>query len=173
MSKTTKNKSRQLLILRHGKSDWGTGEDDFNRPLKKRGVESAREIGHWLNKQLLTPDIIISSPARRALATGNEVAEIVGVSEIIQDERIYGASIGELLDVLSGIPATYKIPLIVGHNPGFEDLLLYLASVDNHFYKDWKLLTTGTIAVLNMPDDWQQLNKHCAQLIYLVRGKDV
>jgi len=85
------NNDRQLLILRHGKSDWAVDVDDFYRPLKKRGVESAQKIGHWLSGQSLFPDIIISSPARRALATANEVADIVGISEIVQDERIYEA----------------------------------------------------------------------------------
>jgi len=61
----------------------------------------------------------------------------------------------------------------VVHNPGFEELLLYLAPIDDRFYKSGKLLTTGTVAVLNLPDDWQQLDKHCAQLIDLVRGRSL
>ena len=167
------NAHRQLLILRHGKSDWNAAVEDFYRPLKKRGVESAQKIGHWLNSQQLHPDIIISSPATRALVTANEVAVIIGASEVIQDERIYEASLRQLLEVLSDIHTEYKRPMLVGHNPGFESLLLHLSTVDDRFYQDWKLLTTGTVAVLNMPDDWQQLDKHCAQLLDLVRGRSL
>ena len=167
------SKSRQLLIMRHGKSDWEMDIDDMQRPLKKRGVEEANNIGHWLGKQSLHPDVIISSPASRALATSQQVADIVGITAIEQDARIYENTVTQLLAVLADISSDVKRPMIVGHNPGFEELLLHLASVDDAFYKDGKLITTGTVAVLNMPDDWQQLGRHCAQLLDLARGKDV
>lgn len=57
----------ELLLLRHGKSDWSTGDDDFHRPLKDRGKHAAQRIGVWLAQQKRIPDIIISSPAERAL----------------------------------------------------------------------------------------------------------
>lgn len=168
----TKSKGRQLLIMRHGKSDWGINVDDMQRPLKKRGVEEAGNIGHWLNEQSLQPEIIISSPATRALATSQQVADIIGIAEITQDERIYDNTLKQLLAVLADIPAEVKRPMIVGHNPGFEELLLHLALVDDDFYKDGKLMTTGTVAVLDMPDDWRQLGRHCAELLEFACGKD-
>ncbi|MFC1589378.1 histidine phosphatase family protein [Pseudomonadota bacterium] len=171
MSKT--NENRQLLIMRHGKSDWEMDIDDMQRPLKKRGEEEASNVGHWLDDQGLQPDMIISSPARRALATSQQVADIVGITGIEQDERIYDNTVSQLLAVLADIPAEVKRPMIVGHNPGFEGLLLHLAEVDAKFYKDGSLFTTGTVAVLNMPDDWQQLDRHCAELLDFARGKDI
>ena len=165
--------NRQLLILRHGKSDWATHTDDFHRPLKKRGVDAAQNIGRWLLDHSLLPDCIISSPATRAISTAYEVADAIGLSEITQDDRIYEASLSELLEVLSDIPAENRSVLIAGHNPGFENLLLYLAEVAEHFYKDWKLLTTGTLAVLTMPENWQALESKCAKLEHLIRGKDL
>lgn len=169
--KNKQSQGRQLLILRHGKSSWDTEETDFDRPLIKRGIEAAQKIGHWLVNEDLLPDLVISSPATRAIATATEVASITGVSEITKDERIYEATVAELLQILPGIPEAYERPLIVGHNPGLEGLLLYLSTVPEYLYKDWKLLTTGTIAVLNMPDNWKQLDEECAQLVDLIRGR--
>ena len=168
MSETGKH--RQLLIMRHGKADWEMEVDDLQRPLKKRGIEESEKIGQWLNDQALHPDIIISSTASRALATSQQVAEAMGLSDIKQDARIYNASLSQLLLVLADISSEYKRPMIVGHNPGFEDLLLHLADVGERFYKGSKLMTTGTVAILDMPDDWQQLDRQCGEVVDVVRG---
>ena len=168
MSKSGEN--RQLLIMRHGKANWEIDIDDLQRPMTERGVEEAKNIGQWLNQQPLHPDIIISSNASRALATSQQVAEAMGILDIKQDARIYNASLSQLLQVLADISSEYKRPMIVGHNPGFEDLLLHLADVGEQFYKDGSLFTTGTVAVLNMPDDWQQLDRQCGELVDVVRG---
>jgi len=173
MSKSSNKTGRQLLILRHGKSDWDADVSDFLRPLKKRGVDAAQKIGQWLLEQGLVPDTIISSPANRAYSTASEVADILGINEIQEDEGIYGANLSKLLDILSGIPEESERVMIVGHNPGLESLLVHLAEVPEHHHKDWKLLTTGTVAILNMPDDWDQLDEECAQLVDLIRGRDL
>ncbi|MDH5389297.1 MAG: histidine phosphatase family protein [Gammaproteobacteria bacterium] len=164
------NERRQLLIMRHGKANWEMEIDDLKRPMTERGVEEAINIGYWLSKKPLHPDIIISSNASRALATSKWVAEAMAISEIQQDARIYNASLAQLLAVLADIPSEYKRPMIVGHNPGFEELLLHLADVGEQFYKDGSLFTTGTVAILNMPDDWQPLYRHSAELLDVIRG---
>lgn len=170
MNQDNENKGRQLLIMRHGKADWEMEIDDLQRPMTERGVEEAKNIGRWLHEQTLQPDIIISSTASRALATSQQVADILAISDIKQDARIYNASMLQLLEVIAGISNQYKRPMIVGHNPGFEYLLLHLADVSDNFYKDGSLMTTGTVAVLNMPDDWQQLDQYCAKVIDIARG---
>jgi len=168
MSKSGEN--RQLLIMRHGKADWEIEIDDLQRPMIERGVEEANNIGHWLNDQALHPDIIISSTASRAMATSQQVAEAMGISDIKQDARIYNASLSQLLLVLADISSEYKRPMIVGHNPGFEELLIYLADVGERFYKGRKLMTTGTVAIVDMPDDWQQLDRQSGDVVDVVRG---
>ena len=173
MAKNCEHAKRQLIIMRHGKSDWDVDVENFYRPLKKRGVESAQKIGYWLNDQQLIPDIIIASPATRALATSEHVAAAIGMTDIEQDARIYEASLSQLLSVLADIPTEYRRPMIVGHNPGFEELLLHLSKVDDSFYKGYKLMTTAAIAILNMPDDWQQLDRYCGELVDVVRGGDL
>ena len=97
---------RELLILRHGKSDWGTGVEDFHRPLKNRGKRAAQRMGVWLWQQELRPDLVISSPAERAINTAHKCCKSmdVPVSSIIKDERIYAASLKALLAVLGDVP---------------------------------------------------------------------
>ena len=64
--------TRELLILRHGKSDWEAGTDDFHRPLKDRGKRGAQRVGVWLLQQGLLPDHVVSSPAERAIVTAEK-----------------------------------------------------------------------------------------------------
>jgi phosphohistidine phosphatase len=64
--------TRELLLLRHGKSDWSTGVDDYHRPLKDRGKRDAQRIGVWLAQQKMIPDLIVTSSAERALVTAQK-----------------------------------------------------------------------------------------------------
>ncbi len=171
MNKANSYQGRQLLLLRHGKSSWNTDVTDFYRPLKNRGKEAAQQIGDWLHNEMLVPDLILSSSATRAIATANEVANMTGVTEITEVDDIYQSTVEGLLRILSNIPEQHNRTLIVGHNPGLEGLLLYLTTVSEQYYQEGKLLPTGTIAVLNMPNNWNQLEQECAQLVDLVRGR--
>ena len=66
---------KELILMRHGKSDWSKRLSDFQRPIKKRGFKESARIGRWLGEQNLVPDLIISSPAMRARETAETVAE--------------------------------------------------------------------------------------------------
>jgi len=164
---------RQLLILRHGKSDWDNNTDDFHRPLKKSGVEAAQKIGRFLLEHELIPDHIVSSPALRALGTAMEVVRMMGPQNIHEDDNIYEAGVDELLEVVGEIPESCDRALIIGHNPGLDELLLYLATVPQRFYKDWKLMTTATLAIVDLPSGWGKLEKHCGEITALVRGREL
>ena len=165
---------KQLLILRHGKSDWSVDSDDFNRPLKKRGVNAAQKIGYWLaHNRAAKPDLIISSPAVRALETAKITAEMAGLPQPTVDERVYEANLQALLNVIAEIPETVQRPLIVGHNPGLEELLMHLANIPRHFYKDWKLLTTGTLAIVKIQTPWNELAEQGGKFKTLLRGRDL
>ena len=150
--------NKELLLLRHGKSDWTTDTTDFDRPLNKRGKRNARQIGEWLDEQKLAPDLIISSPANRALTTAEIVCDAMGLSahSIQTDKRIYEASLSDLRQVLSNIPDSIQRLLLVGHNPGFESLLSYLAP-DIPISDDGKLMPTATLAYLQLDPQWSFL----------------
>jgi phosphohistidine phosphatase len=167
--------SRELLILRHGKSDWDAGVRDFDRPLKNRGKRSAQKIGVWLWQQHLRPDLIISSPAERAITTANKCAKAMDISaeSVMQDRRAYAASLDDLLAVLADAPGNGQRVMLVGHNPGLEELLVFLADKEVPFPDDGKLLPTATLAHLSMPADWKELNSGDAVLKQIVRPRSL
>src|SRR5258708_23117047 len=120
---------KNLLLLRHAKSNWDDSSlPDFDRPLAARGERDAPRMGKALAKRGPAPEVIISSPAGRAKATVEAVIKAARFAIDAQyDEKIYGASSAELLAVIRRIPDEFSSALLVGHNPGFEDLLSRLA----------------------------------------------
>lgn len=168
--------SRELLILRHAKSDWGTGDAaDFDRPLAKRGKHDAPKVGAWLYREGLVPDHVVCSPAERARQTAEIVCKRLDYKKkkIIFEEDIYAAGVLELLGVLQRCPANAATVLIVGHNPGLEELIRHLAGEDLETPKDGKLLPTATVARLEMPDDWRSLGQGSAQLVSITRPRSL
>ena len=162
---------KELLLLRHGKSDWSVATDDFNRPLKKRGKRAAQKMGVWLQQQDLQPDHVLSSPAERALVTSEKLCKAIGldVQCIHQDQRLYAASPASLKQVLAECPASAQRVLLVGHNPELEALLAELVKDEIVWPEDGKLLPTATLARLIMPDNWTRLDAGCATLASITR----
>ena len=167
--------ARELLILRHGKSDWNADAGDFDRPLKNRGKRGAQRMGVWLWRQGLRPDLVISSPAERAITTAHKCCKSMGMmaSDVVADERVYMASLEQLLEVLKDAPADAERIMLVGHNPGLEELLEYLVADAIPLPDDGKLLPTATLAHLAMPDDWQAPVSASAVLGNIVRSREL
>jgi len=167
--------ARELLILRHGKSDWAAGTGDFARPLKNRGKRAAQRVGVWLWQQDLRPDVVISSPAMRAITTAEKCVKAMGMNarSIIQDSRIYEAWLDELLTVLADAPEDASRVMIVGHNPGLEDLLSFLSIDGLPMPDDGKLLPTAALAHLDMPEDWRDLEQGCAKIRNYIRPRNL
>jgi phosphohistidine phosphatase len=163
--------TRELLLLRHGKSDWSTGVDDYYRPLKDRGKRGAQRIGVWLAQHKMVPDLIVTSPAERALVTAQKACKAMGYGDagIQRDRRIYAAGIDELLAVLGDCPQDTDRVMLVGHNPGLEELFVWLAREVVPVPEDGKLLPTATLARLLLPADWQALTAGCALLDAVTR----
>jgi len=166
---------RELLLLRHGKSDRDIDVDDFDRPLKDRGKRGAQRIGVWLLKQKLIPDLVIASPAERALTTAEKCGKAMGMvaSEIEQNERIYGASPSDLLEIIANSPPEAKRVMLVGHNPGMEQLLRKLADPAPATPSNGKLMPTATLAQLSIACDWKEVSPGKATLLQLVRPRDL
>lgn len=125
-----------LWLVRHAKSSWSQPDlDDLDRPLNKRGRSAAPELGRRMAAAGTKIDLIISSPAKRALATARLVAEQIGYpeSDIVTDERVYLASASELQDIVADAPDTVSRLMLVGHNPGFTSFFNHLgdAHIDN------------------------------------------
>ena len=166
--------SRELWLLRHGKSERDLEMDDFDRPLKKRGKRNARQLGAWMRQQQLIPDTVLSSPAKRAIATAKLVYKYIGddCKRIQQDKRLYFQSVEQLKAVLAECPKNSKRVLLVGHNPELEELLIDLIGSANVPDTE-KLLPTAALARITIPDDWSNLDAGCAELLSITYAKSL
>lgn len=165
---------RELLLLRHAKSDWDSGSlTDFARPLAKRGRNDAPKVGSWLYREGLVPDHVVSSPAERARQTALKVCKRLDLKKnrIVWEARLYEAGVPELLGVLANCPGEAATVLLIGHNPGLEDLVRHLAGEDLEIPADGKLMPTATVARFEMPDDWRQLDPGSAHLVSMTRPR--
>jgi phosphohistidine phosphatase len=117
-----------LYLLRHAKSSWKDDSlSDFERPLKGRGRDAAKLVGKRLALEMPPPELIVCSPAARTRETLALVLKHSGLQvEQRFDEHIYEASLQDLLRVISEIPDGVAAAMLIGHNPGFEELLAYL-----------------------------------------------
>lgn len=127
---------KRLYVIRHAKSSWSDpGLSDFERPLNKRGKRDAPFMAARLKEGGAKPDMIVSSPARRAAKTARAIAKALGFPEkrITEVITIYEASLQSLVAVVRELPDDCREVIMVGHNPGFSDLVGYLAS-DSSIY---------------------------------------
>lgn len=120
---------KTLLVLRHAKSSWKQRDtSDHDRPLNKRGKRDAPRMGRVVAAQGLCPDVIVSSTAKRARWTADEVAEHAGYEGTVRlERRLYLASPDEIVDVVRTVAGAARRVMVVGHNPGLEDLVARLA----------------------------------------------
>jgi len=166
---------RQLLILRHAKSSHKDESlADYDRPLARRGRRDSPRIGEWLAQQGLTPDYVVSSPAKRARQTARKVCKGIGFDrkQINWDERVFDADSKTLIKVLADVPEEAGTVLLVGHSLGLESLILYLS--------DWadipdesKLLPTAAVAWFKTEKKWNKLGKGAAQLVSITRPRNL
>ena len=168
-------KRKLLLILRHGKSDWTTGLEDFHRPLVGRGRKGARKTGAWIRHLDLTPDAVLSSPAARARATTEAACKALGfpLDNVIWDERLYEAPGTQVLSVLAEAPKKAKRLLLVGHNPGLEELIHLLVGEPPEIPEDGKLLPTAALARLEIAGNWRDAGPGCAHLLAVTRPGEI
>lgn len=122
---------KELYIIRHAKSDWNDATlSDFDRPLNKRGLRNAPDMGARMRKRGIRPDRIISSPALRAKTTAEFFARELGIdaADIRYERSIYEASIQSLLYLVAVLPDEAERIFLFGHNPGFSGLADALGS---------------------------------------------
>lgn len=162
---------RTLLVLRHAKSSWkDPGLADHDRPLNKRGKKDAPVMGKLIKKRKLTPDWILSSPAVRARKTAEAAAENSKFSGKIHfEEDLYLARPVTIIEILKKVaPDSAKSILIVGHNPGFEELVGILAGQE-------ELFPTAALAQIELPiERWEELTPSTkGKLVHLWRPKEI
>lgn len=151
---------KTLILLRHAKSDWGiAGLRDFDRALAKRGLRDAPRMGEALKKQGVLPDYILCSPATRAKETMELFRQAAGIDAPVEFEpNIYEASSAELIKLVRHLSNQYSCVLMVGHNPGFENLLSRLIGSDRQ-------MPTAALACLEFQiDQWEDVEDNQATL---------
>lgn len=164
----------RLLLLRHGKSSWPTGILDVERPLSPRGRKAAVLMGDYLREEGLVPDLVLISPARRAEETWDLVQPALGDVDYRHEARIYGAPAQRLLSVVQEVNPEKSAVLIVGHNPGLEDLAKML--VGDGTPEDCSRLarkypTAGLVVIDFAGPDWEQVKARGGRLERFVTPK--
>lgn len=160
---------RTLLLLRHAKSSWGDASlPDIARPLNERGRRAAPLIGGEMRRRGTMPDLVLSSPATRT----RETLELVRItakldSPVRFDERIYEASVDDLLRVIADAEDEHASILVVGHNPGLENLL-------THFTSEVHPMPTAALAALTLDvASWSDVQNTTARLDWFVKPRDL
>jgi phosphohistidine phosphatase len=162
---------KTLLILRHAKSSWDDPAlDDRERPLNARGEQDAPRMGRFARERGLSVELIISSDALRARLTAEAMADATGYrGQILLDPRLYHATAAEILAALRNVvDRDVTTVMIVGHNPGLEELLTQLTGEPEH-------LPTTALARIALPiDRWSDLDTSiCGTLVELWRPNEL
>ncbi|PXA03455.1 phosphoglycerate mutase [Coraliomargarita sinensis] len=162
---------KHLTLIRHAKSSWSdVSRGDFDRPLNARGLRDAPRMGAYLKKAKLPPvDRIVSSPALRARTTAELIAAALDVpnDSIVLEREIYAASLAALFTLVQGLNEANMHVVLVGHNPGFEQLAYAL---DPDFEGDGEKFPTCGVAQMELGiDTWSEIGEACAakcQFVY-------
>lgn len=153
-----------LLLLRHAKSAYPPGVVDRDRPLSERGRKDADAAGRWIAWTVPVIDEVMVSPARRAQETWHRVSHHVASPVVRDDERIYSDWGSDLVSVVAECAAHSQTALVIGHNPGIEELALSLSSVASPMRERMSLkFPTAGIAMLRWDGDWR--DPRAAELI--------
>ncbi len=156
----------ELLIMRHAKSEWGTGlSSDGERPLSSRGIKAAKRMGKFITKVGAIPDLILSSPAVRARTTAelaNKAGKWAAPMEIV--DAFYGGGLTDVLDGVAANGSTAERILITGHEPTWSDLVSHLTGGSLV-----AMPTAGLACVSVRGDTWSRLGPGCGELQWHVK----
>jgi phosphohistidine phosphatase len=126
---------KTLFLIRHAKSSWDdTALPDKDRPLNDRGKRDAPKMGKRLAKREVKPDLILSSPARRALTTAEIIAKKLEykLRDIVVDDQLYAGAVHDLLNVIHKLGDKLESVILFGHNPELTELARGLSSEITH-----------------------------------------
>ena len=166
---------RELLIYRHGHAQDSAGSSDFERELRDKGKRNAQRIGLWLLRKNLIPDYIMTSPASRALRTAEKTAKTMNLaSHVIKSvSDLYLAQKNDLLYQLRQVPENIKCVMLVGHNPGLEDLLVEICRNQVTTNSKGNILSPAALARVQLNFPWHRLGDDKASLVEIVYPKNL
>ncbi len=155
---------KRLFLVRHAKSSWEDPSlDDIDRPLNTRGEKNAPEMGERLKKQGILPDLLISSPARRASSTAKKIAKKIEYSkkDILINEDLYHGSDAMLINIVKTLDDTANSVMLFGHNPGFTYFANQLCNINIS-----NIPTAGIVAIEFQIDTWSEAELGNGELVF-------
>jgi phosphohistidine phosphatase len=155
---------KHLYLLRHAKSSWKHPElADHDRPLAGRGRRAAKAIAKHIRAEGIAPELVLCSTARRARDTLERIEPALGRRSVKVERELYGASVRELLGRIRRVPSSVESVLLIGHNPGMQDLAAALTGFDGKF-------PTAALATIALPA-WDE-PEH-AELVAFTKPRDL
>ena len=148
---------KRVFLIRHAKSDWGQpGLADFDRPLNKRGKRDAPQMGKRLKTLGVAPDLIVSSPAKRAKTTARKIADELGYARdaIVLNEILYSAHPEDTLSIIRATDAVHDSVMIFGHNPTTTDAINLLSD-----YEVGDVPTCSVFCATFDVNDWKDIRE--------------
>ncbi len=147
--------AKDVWMIRHAKSDWDFDVSDFDRPLNNRGFRDAPNMAARLTQQPVLPELLVSSPAKRAITTAQIFAEALHIppSQIQEEPAIYEGRLPALLQIVAGLDNRYQRIALFGHNPGLAELVEYLGGTE-------EVMPTCAIVHLHFSDadSWEEIS---------------
>ena len=163
-----------LYIMRHAKSDWsGSQISDFERPINKRGTKNAMRIGQWMNENNHIPQKIISSPALRAKETIELVTEQISkfnLEDLTYEDELYLAGFTQLIEFINTYKDKVQSLMLVGHNPGIENLVNYLC--DKSGDKE-TIVTTANLFIFKFSSDSFNTAVDTIELVEAIKPREL
>ncbi len=157
---------RRLMLLRHAKAG-PPGSPDIDRPLAARGREAAPRIAAHLAEEQLLPDLVLVSPSQRTRETWGLVQPLLGDTEAKFESRIYEASADNLLKLIRSVGPETRTLMVVGHNPGIQDLARFLVGYGDRyaFARMAQKYPTAGLAVIDFDaDSWEAIGARGGRL---------
>jgi phosphohistidine phosphatase len=166
---------KALYLLRHAKSSWDDASlDDFDRPLAPRGRRAATKLGDYVRTSGIEPALVLCSPARRTRETLELMGPVEG--EVRFNRSLYGAGSDELSTVLRAVSGELASVLLIGHNPGLQQLAVELAGRGDgrQLERMREKMPTGALASLELAvEEWHELAAGTGTLVGYVVPKEL
>jgi phosphohistidine phosphatase len=157
---------KKLLLIRHAKATHETGYIDFERPLKPSGLRDAAIMAGRLKEHGVIPQILVTSPALRTLATANVISEHLGLARAEEIKKIYEAEPDDLIEVISQFDDEHNFIGLVGHNPAIEQLIYVLSGQPVS-------VPPGALGLIELDvDTWAAVRENSGALVFYDSPKD-
>ena len=155
---------KRLYLVRHAKSSWSDPTlGDIDRPLNDRGKKNAPEMGERLKNQSILPDVLISSPAKRARSTAKKIAKKIGYSKkkILIADLLYHGSLNDMLNGIQQFDDDHGSVMLFGHNPSFTDFANQLCNINIY-----NIPTCGIVAIDFNVESWKEVENKKGDLVF-------